>query len=165
MANDRLLKGKAFCLALLLWLCLFTPQALAGRYVLNQTPETIQRYFGQPVNQVIYYSTKDLERMFPDFPKPSTFKIVFANNKAQRIEIEPDPAGGQRGSSFDPAKLFEYIFGYKPPIKKVIKESGGDGFRTYEVCLGDGVATFYSIAPPGLYMTLYYNTACEPPYK
>lgn len=166
MANSSLFKRKAFCLALLLWLCVLTPQALAGRYVLNQTPSTIQGYFGQPVNEVInYYSTKDLQRIFPDFPKQGTFKIIFANNKAQRIELDTTQVDGQGNFSYDHAKFFEYIFGYKPPIKKVIKESGGEGFKAYEICLGDGVATSYTIAPGGLFITLYYKTACEPPYK
>lgn len=158
-------KRKAFCLALLLWLGVLTPQAIAGRYVLNQTPETTQRYFGQPVNQVVYYSTKDLQQRFPDFPKQGTFKIVFANNKAQRIELEPNQAGSEGNFEYDPVKFFEYIFGYQPPINKVIAQSGGEGFKTYEICLGDGVATSHTIAPGGTFITLYYKKACEPPYK
>jgi hypothetical protein len=165
MPNTHLFKLKVCCLALLLWLCVVTPQALAGRYVLNQTSETIQRYFGQPVNDVRYYSTKDLERMFPDIPKPSTLKITFANNKAQRIELEPTESGTQAPSRFDPVQFFEYIFGYKPPIYKVIAERGGEGFKSYDICLGDGVVSTFTIAPVSRYISLSYKKACEPPYK
>lgn len=169
MPNDRFLKLTTFCLGLLLSLVVLAPPALAGRYVLNQTPETLQRYFGQPLNKVTYtlnYPTQDLQRLFPDFPKQGDFKITFVNNRAQKIELEPNLAGGQGSFSYDSAKFFEYIFGYKPPINKVIAESGGEGFRTYEVCLGDGVATSYTISAPGnLFISLYYKKACEPPYK
>ncbi len=165
MPNLHLFKVKVCCLALLLWLGVLPPQALAGRYVLNQTPETIQRYFGQPLNEVRYYSTTDLERRFPDFPTPSTLKIVFANNKAQRIELEPTHPGTQGNSDYNPVKFFEYIFGYKPPIYKVIANRGGEGFKAYDICLGDGVFTSYTIAPGSLYITLSYKKACEPPYQ
>jgi hypothetical protein len=143
------------------------PPAWAGRYVLNQTPEIINRYFGQPLNQVPYtrnYPTADLQRLFPDLPKESAFKITFVNNKVNYIELEPGVSSG--AFDYNPAKFFEYIFGYKPSIVKVINQSTGEGFGSYEVCLGDGVATSYTRSAGGdMYIKLYYNTACEPPYK
>ena len=169
MPNNHLLKFTVLCLGLLLLISVKVPPALAGRYVLNQTSETINRYFGQPLNEVTYtlnYPTKDLRRLFPDFPKKGEFKITFVNNRVQRIELEPNLAGGEGTFSYKPAKFFEYIFGYKPPIAKVIAQGTGEGFGTYEVCLGDGVATSYTTSAPGdLFIQLYYNTACEPPYK
>lgn len=137
MLNNHLLKFTAFCLGLLLLISVQVPPALAGRYVLNQTPEIINRYFGQPLNQVTYtlnYPTADLRRLFPDFPKNGEFKITFANNKVQHIELEPNVAGGEATFSYDPAKFFEYIFGYQPPIVKAINQSTGEGFGNYEVC-------------------------------
>ncbi len=168
-SNNYLLKFTAFCLGLLLLMSLAVPPAWAGRYVLNQTPETINRYFGQPLNKVTYtlqYPTTDLQRLFPDFPKKGEFKITFVNNRVQKIELEPNLAGGEGTFSYNPAKFFQYIFGYQPSIVKVINRSTGEGFATYEVCLGDGVATSYTTSAPGdLFISLYYKTACEPPYK
>jgi hypothetical protein len=167
--NNHLLKITAFWLELLLLISIAVPPALAGRYVLNQTPETINHYFGQPLNEVTYtlkYPTTDLRRLFPDFPKNGEFQITFVNNRVQQIELKPNISGGEGTFSYNPAKFFEYIFGYKPPILRVINRNTGEGFATYEVCLGDGVATSYTTSAPGdLFISLYYKTACEPPYK
>jgi hypothetical protein len=152
------------------------PPAEAGRYVLNQTPATIQRYFGHPLSQqidknnkqVIYsYSTKKLRRLFPKFPKSGIFTIVFVNNRAQSLNLD------QRGEGFDygqkeAGKFFTYIFGYKPPIWKPIQlpNNGGghEGFIEYKACLGDGVATDYADFQGGsLYSRLYYDPLCESP--
>jgi hypothetical protein len=137
--------------------------------VINQTPETINRYFGQPLNQVKYtlnYSTTELRKVLPKFPKQGEFKITFVNNKVQLIELVPNVATADETFSYDSAKFFKYLFGYQPPIGKVINQSSGEGFASYEICLGDGVATSYTTSAPGdLFIELYYKTACEPPYK
>lgn len=167
MLKNHLLKLTAFGLGLFLLMSLQVPPAWAGRYVLNQTPETINRYFGQPLNQITYtlnYPTTDLRRLLPNLSKDSTFKITFVNNKVNYIELEPNMSGSVP-FDYEPAKFFEYIFGYKPSIVKVINQSTGEGFGSYEVCLGDGVATSYTRSAPGdMFIKLYYNTVCEPPY-
>ncbi|CAA9283546.1 hypothetical protein AVDCRST_MAG92-3722 [uncultured Coleofasciculus sp.] len=40
------------------------------------------------------------------------------------------------------------------------------GAYYHELCLGDGAATSYTTTVPGdLFIKLYYDKACEPPYK
>jgi hypothetical protein len=46
--NLSIKAGLIICLGGLAW-STFTPSVLAGRYVLNQTPQTIQKYFGKPL--------------------------------------------------------------------------------------------------------------------
>lgn len=161
-------------LGLMLTLEIIPQPALAGRYVLNQTPAIIQRYFGNPLTkqvdpknkQVVYsYSTKKIRKLLPKFPKTGTFTITFVNNRAQYINLD------QNGSGFDygpveAAKFFTYIFGYKPPIWKPIQLPNGggghEGFTEYKACLGDGVATDYADFLGGsLYSRLYYDPICE----
>jgi hypothetical protein len=84
MPKNYLLKLTAFYLGLLLLMSVKVPPALAGRYVLNQTPETINRYFGQPLNQVTYtlnYPTTDLRRLFPSLSKESKFRSLLLTTK------------------------------------------------------------------------------------
>jgi hypothetical protein len=64
------------------------------------------------------------------------------------------------------AKLYEAIFGYRPPIYKPLYLNYGS-FYSYINCLGDGVASSYSVLlgerlDGGISLT--YNPACEPPY-
>jgi len=172
LPKNYLLKLTAFSLGLLLLMSVKVPPALAGRYVLNQTPETINRYFGQPLNQITYtlnYPTTDLRRLFPGLSKESKFSITFVNNKVNYIELELNPnMTGSVRFNYEPAKFFEYIFGYKPSIMKETNHPNYDqqGAYYHELCLGDGAATSYTTTVPGdLFIKLYYNKACEPPYK
>lgn len=171
MLKNNLLKLTAFCLGLLLLMSIKVPPALAGRYVLNQTPETINRYFGQPLNQITYtlnYPTTDVRRLFPNLSKDATFKFTFVNNKVNYIELEHSHNTGSGDFNYDPAKFFEYIFGYKPSIIKETNHPNYDqqGAYYHELCLGDGAATSYTTTVNGdLFIKLYYNKACEPPYK
>jgi hypothetical protein len=169
MPNNYLLKFTAFCLALLLLISVRVPPAFAGRYVINQTPETINSYFGQPLNPVTYtlnYPTTELRKVLPKFPKQGEFKITFVNNKVQRIQLEPNVVTPDEIFSYEPKKFFQYLFGYQPPIAKIINQSTGEGFGSTEMCLGDGIGTSYTTSAPGdMFIELYYKTACEPPYK
>jgi hypothetical protein len=172
MPKNYLLKFTAFSLGLLLLMSVKVPSAWAGRYVFNQTPETINRYFGQPSNPITYtlnYPTTDLRRLLPGLSKEATFRITFVNNKVNYIELEPNPNMTNTVSfNYEPAKFFEYIFGYKPSIMKETNHPNYDqqGAYYHELCLGDGAATSYTTTVPGdLFIKLYYNKACEPPYK
>ncbi len=67
--------------------------AWAGRYVFNQTPQTIERYFGRYNTKksngkvITYtYAPKSFRRLFPQFPK-SNFSITFINNQAKYITL------------------------------------------------------------------------------
>ena len=169
MPNNYLVKFTAFCLAILLLFIIRISPAWAGRYVINQTPETINSYFGKPLNQVQYnlnYPTTELRKVLTKFPQQGEFIITFVNNKVQLIQLVPNVATDDEPFTYEPDKFFKYLFGYQPPIAKVINRSSGEGFESYEICLGDGVATSYTTSAPGdLFIELYYKTACEPPYK
>jgi hypothetical protein len=169
MPNKYLLKLTAFCLGLLILIGFQVPPAFAGRYVINQTPETINSYFGPPLNEVKYtlnYPTTELRTVIPKLPEKAEIKITFVNNKVQLVELEPNVVNPEASFTYEPEKFFKYLFGYQPPIKKLINQSTGEGFANYEICLGDGVATSYTTSAPGdFYINLYYKTACEPPYS
>ena len=83
-------------------------------------------------------------------------RVIYVNNRAQRIELKPN---GE--FSYNPAKFFDYLFGYQPPIGQSSFDVG-KGL----LCLGDGIATQYTTTAPGddLLIEVYYNSACEPPY-
>ncbi len=172
MLFNRRLKIIAFCFGVLLLLGISSPAAIAGRYVFNQSPKTIESYFAKPIADIKYtanYSTSGLRRLFPDFPQDGEFQINFVNNQAQEIRLEPHPTENKQ-FSYDKnkaAKFFAYVFGYQPPIWKDITPpfSGGEGFKNYTFCLGDGVATsFTSYRLGNDNISLSYNRACEPPY-
>jgi hypothetical protein len=134
----------------------FTPPAWAGRYVLNQTPQAIQRYFGRYQTRqttkdgVIYtYAPATLRWLFPQFPK-SNFSITFVNARSKYITINfngsfndfPDTYNYEQAEA---SKFFNYIFGYQPPIWKELSDrfTGNETVHDYEYCLGDGVATTF----------------------
>jgi hypothetical protein len=155
---------------------ILAPSALAGRYVLNQTPQTIQRYFGRPwtiktsstnpQEKQITYSPAGIRRLFPTFPRQGQFGMTFVNNRVTDIWLKPNtPEDGD--FSFDPRRFFNYIFGYQPPTWKLLKYPGGhEGFADYEACLGDGVLIHYMEYRLGANnISMVYNPTCEPPYS
>lgn len=154
----------------------FAPPALAGRYVLNQTPQTIQRYFGRPLKietsatnptqKTYFYSTLPIRRLFPSFPVQGQFGMTYVNDRVKTIWLSPrTPENGN--FSYNPKAFFNYIFGYQPPIFKQLQVSGGhEGFADYKACLGDGVITTYIEYRLGTdQISLTYDPVCEPPYK
>lgn len=165
----------------LLFNSIFTPPALAGRYVFNQTPQTIELYFGRYLakksdgGKLTYtYAPKSFRRLFPQFPK-SNFSITFINNQAQFINLNFNSDFSEYRGNFnydkgEAVKFYKYIFGYQPPIWQELsaKFGGNETVYFYEYCLGDGVATSF-----GRYgykqftdaATLFYDTRCEPPYN
>ncbi|WP_256973351.1 hypothetical protein [Nostoc sp. T09] len=167
--------------AFLLLNSLLTPPAWAGRYVLNQTPQTIERYFGRYSTkktngaQVTYtYAPKSFRRLFPQFPK-SNFSIAFVNNQAKYITLNFNGDFFEYPGSYNydkavASKFYNYIFGYQPPIWKELsnKFGGNETMYSYEYCLGDGVATSFDRYGYKQFTdsaTLSYNNRCEPPYN
>lgn len=160
---------------------LFPVPVMAGRYVLNQTPQTMERYFGRHItkrtngNDVIYiYNPKSFRRIFPQFPK-SNFSITFVKKQAKYITLNfnadfSEYSGDQNYSQAEAAKFYNYIFGYQPPIWQELsaKFGGNETVYFYEYCLGDGVATSFDRYGYKQFTdsaTLSYDTRCEPPYK
>lgn len=150
--------------------------AMAGRYVLDQTPQTIERYFGRYWTRltttnasgdrvVTYtYSPRPLQRLFTG-AENSTFKVIFVNNRAQQITLE-----NMWTHDFDipdAARFFEYVFAYSPPqseYQDLGTETLVHGHWENTACLGDGVLTRYDNTGGGVtfFVTLSYDQRCEP---
>ncbi|MFN6568609.1 hypothetical protein [Dendronalium sp. ChiSLP03b] len=159
---------------------IFVPAAWAGRYVLNQTPQTIERYFGRYVTKTksdrfIYtYNPKSFRRLFPQFPK-SNFSITFVNNQAKHISLNFNAdferySGDQNYGQVEATKFYNYIFGYQPLIWQELsaKFGGNETVYFYEYCLGDGVATSFDRYGYKQFTdsaTLSYDARCDPPYN
>ncbi|MGL4376896.1 MAG: hypothetical protein ACRCT1_10695 [Microcoleaceae cyanobacterium] len=173
-------KTLGLSLGLLLVSASLPENAIAGRYVLNQTPEQIEKYWGSPLSkrtkqtekgteEIIYnYGTNSLLRLFPTLPKNAEFQVIFVNNQALRILLITHSNGDQpfSFSSRDASQLFNYIFGYQPPTWKNLPHIyGHEGFGETKACLGDGVGIFfYSFMWGEDDISLYYDPLCEPPY-
>ncbi len=169
--------GIIVCMSSLSWFTL-TPSAVAGRYVLNQTPQTIQRYFGKPLkieasngsNQQVYtYSINQLRRVLPNLPKGATFGMTFVNNRVSAIWLSANATPPNESFSFgqpEAFKLYRYIFGYNPPLWKEIElplgGGGHEGFLDHKFCLGDGVGTTFMTYMLGEEnIRLFYDPICE----
>ena len=146
---------------------IFTVPAKAGRLVLNQSPQILMSHFGQPLEpeeEIVYtlnYPTDDLRRIFPDFPEAGELRVTYVNNRAQRIALKPN---GE--FSYNPAKFFDYLFGYQPQLIQRISLDVREGVEGSEICLGEGIATQYKTrVPEDLFIEFYYNSACETPYE
>jgi hypothetical protein len=150
--------------------------AVAGRYVLNQTPQTIERYFGRYWTRltttdangntlITYtYSPRPLQRLFSG-TENSTFKVNFINNRAQEILLDNMLTLDFDGS--DAVRFFEYVFGYRPPesqYRELGIENTMTGYGEYVACLGDGVLTRYNTTGAGytFFVRLSYDQRCEP---
>ncbi|NEQ24930.1 MAG: hypothetical protein F6K28_38715 [Microcoleus sp. SIO2G3] len=155
----------------------------AGRFVLNQSPQTIERYFGRywtrltrtenGITRVTYtYSPAGLQRVFPN-TQIDRFAIAFVDNRSQQISInitgDPDPDSFTYDRP-EASRLYEYIFGYRPSIWQLLNSrfTGNETIYDYEYCLGDGVATAFTLGGAAQFVwgdvTLYYDSRCEPPY-
>ncbi|HEY9690685.1 MAG TPA: hypothetical protein V6D15_00600 [Oculatellaceae cyanobacterium] len=174
------ISGLSFCLLLLN--SIFAPSAQAGRPVLNQTPQTINRYFGGyktrlTTNQgVTYtYAPAKFKRLFPKFPK-SKFSITFVNNRARKITLDfSEDLNNSRRVDYrynyeqaDATKFYNYIFGYQPSIwKELSNRFEQDTVHNFEYCLGDGVGnSFIKMGANQVTFdaSFYYDSRCEPPY-
>jgi hypothetical protein len=181
--------GWAIAIALLLVTGINAQPVLAGRYVLNQSPAAIERSFGRywtkltQTNQngekfVTYtYSPAQLRRFFSDRPFLS-LSMTFVNDRVHSVTMQPYKTAEEKRKDYIKldsdvvidqameAKLFEAIFGYRPSIYKPLHLTTGSIYE-YTNCLGDGVASSYSInlgerLTDGI--TLAYKPVCEPPY-
>ena len=175
--------GKKFAsiaIGLSLGISLFTPPAMAGRYVLNQTPETIERHFGRywtklttkdasGATRIRYtYSPAGLRRAFPQYSEIE-FSIVFVNNRATSIYMDLSESKNVDDFTYEPAdaaKFFNYIFGYQPPtwVQLSHESTGIDTVYNIEACLGDGVATDFTRMGAAQFVlgaNLHYDPRCE----
>ena len=145
---------------------IFSVPAKAGRLVFNQSPQILMSHFGQPLEpeeDIVYtlnYPTDDIRRVFPDFPEAGELSVTYVNNRAQRIELKP------KGEfSYNPAKLFDYLFDYQTSIVQHIGSDVREAREGTEICLGDGIATQYKTSVPGdVLIEFYYSPTCEPVY-
>ena len=137
-----------FWVSLLLGTIVLPMPALAGRYVLNQSPQTIQRYFGPPISTVpasgsrggettYRYNLAGVKRVLPKLPKGTTFQNGFINNRKaifNRSVIRNIP-GNPRGRKmpkrgrkpiFDPAifqerfQTIERVFAWEDKFKRLL---------------------------------------------
>ncbi len=160
---------------------LTAPANAAARPVLNQSPQTIARYFGQPWTRlteaqdngrplVTYtYNPAKLRRLFPE-AADLRFSVVFVNNQVQQVRIDSGNASianyPKRADQF-----FAYIFGYLPSVKSNIykkelpDDSGLNGSLQYTTyCLGNGIATgheWHSVPDVTLHAELYFEDRCK----
>ncbi|HEY9620995.1 MAG TPA: hypothetical protein V6C78_11535 [Crinalium sp.] len=173
MLRAKLLAGLGFigliCVSL-------APPAIAGRYVLNQTPQTVERYFGRYWTRLTTtdangnsvatytYSPQQARRLFSG-TENGTLKIRFVNNRVQQITF--DNLTTMDFDLSDAARFFAYVFGYQPPqsqYRDLGLENTMEGYGEYVVCLGDGVVTRYNGSGAGLtfFVTLSYDPRCDP---
>ncbi|MEO0534728.1 MAG: pentapeptide repeat-containing protein [Cyanobacteria bacterium P01_A01_bin.123] len=186
-------RQKQIALTLLLclacWLSISVQPAWAGRYVLNQPVDVINRHFGDSlfertsqdglwVNR--YYSADGLRQRLPDLSDQAQLQMAFKDGRVQTISLVnviPSPNGvSTNGLPFETssdqpetvgAQFFDYIFGYPAPIFNALPyySGGHEGFAEADDCLGDGVGMFHIYGTPGyMGVNLYYNLLCEPPY-
>jgi hypothetical protein len=183
-----MLKRQIFCGAIAL-LILMSQPAQAGRLVLNQSPATIEKSFGKywtkltrmngKEKTVTYtYSPTQVQSIFPKHPK-TTLSMVYVNDKVQSVTISPYRTEQERRNGATEitypeqlitpeieAKLFEGVFGFRAPIHKPLYLNYGS-FYSYINCLGNGVASSYSIHLGERLVggvTISYKSTCEPPY-
>ena len=152
--------------------------SLAGRYVLNQSPETLNEYFGKPINITVgknwttyTYSSSELREFLPQYKKVN-FSILYVNSLAKVLSF--DLYGDINAEEeFDLAtirRFYDYIFGYQPSIFTSLstKFSGNETIYTYQYCLGDGVAASFTLGGYKQFLLggvdLFYESKCEPPY-
>lgn len=177
-----------FGLGLSAWLGVAAAPAQAGRYVLNQSFETIEQYFGPHLTETIqqrenevwterYYSNAGLRRALPTFPQNFKLKVVFVDGRAQWIVITSAIAP-EMPSTEDPewaslnyneaaaSNFFQYVFQYRPSTYERVPNfygGGHEGFYINRLCLGDGIETSYAESGLGISdISLSYTPECEP---
>lgn len=158
---------------------------MAGRYVLNQPRQTLERYFGgywtrlthhdaDQVTRVTYtYSPRGIRRIFPQV-RQAAFAITYVGDRAQTVHMSAIAGDDEQGFTYgqrEAARFFQYVFGYQPPIWNLVSDrfTGNETIHDYVYCLGDGVATGFTLGGAQQFLlgeaTLYYDLRCEPPYR
>jgi S-layer homology domain len=154
----------------------FPPPPTQPRQLLNQTPETIQSYLGFPLveisnridrqenRSVFTYVATGIWQLFPEFQEGGSLAVVFENNRSTSVKLSPN-ANPERSFSYDPTKVFRYLFGYTPKkIENVPGWYGGghEGFYIYKKCLGDGLGTSYMSSIMGeTDISIYADSVCQ----
>lgn len=170
---------SAVGVSLLLSSAILPMPAFAGQYVLNQSPQTVQRYFGRPIatvsaggtrlSEMTYrYNPAGIRRVLPKLPKGATLQIGFVNHRVQSLWLDTNASENESFSygRAEASQFFTYIFGYHPPRWHPLSLPNGggghEGFIEYEACLGDGVATSYLSYRLGEEnIRLFYDPLCE----
>lgn len=174
-------KPVAGTIALCVLSCLsFAPAAWAARPVFNQTPATLQRYFGRPIarntlplgsdrTSVTYsYSAGRLRRVFPE-AKDLRIKATFINNRLQEVGIASGNALIQRyPQRVD--QVYTFIFNSPPPRQhprygqSLTDDSGLTGsLQSQAFCLGNGIATnfeWHSVQEATLLGNFFLDRRC-----
>jgi hypothetical protein len=149
-----------------------------ARPILNQSPETLRSYFGEPTErwtfesetgellEALTYDPTALRQAVPTLGDRTTFRIIYQNDRAQWIAVSPD---GGPSSVYGPEsgrQLFEFIFGYGAPVWLELPRPamGIGGYYEGRACLGDGIRTDWEQAAALISVRLFYDTDCEPPY-
>jgi hypothetical protein len=116
------------------------PETRKKRQIFGESPEKIAEYFGHPLQEEVRNNDFVVKYPFDRYPGVR-FEITFQDNQATYIlyQFSPDFPDFTGIYSDDTQKLFEVIFGYKNPIYRQISSSGGCGFYSTIVCMGDGI--------------------------
>jgi hypothetical protein len=161
------------------------PSVLAERYVLDQTPETIQRYFGKPLKVEVSndsqrkfytYSISKLRQVLPSLPEGATFGMTLSNNRVSDIWLFVNAISEETSASEEPEsfsfgqpeafKLYRYIFADNPPLWKEIElpfgGGGHEGFIDHKFCFGDSVViTFITYMLGQENIRIFYDPICK----
>ena len=152
-------------------------QAALARPIFERTPETLHRYFGDPIEQTTSetplagnsqitesYDPSALQEAVPGLRDGTIFSVIYEAGRARAIVLENGPV-----SFFEPnvgRALFRYFWGYEAPIWYELPRSpsGIEGLFPGSACLGDGVRVDWQQAAVVLSLSMTYDRACEPPY-
>lgn len=180
-------RKMATVLGILTCWSIFSFPGQAGRYVLNQSFETVESYFGpylvetssQHGNEtwtIRTYSNVGLRQKLPGLPANAQFKFIFVNGKAQWIILAPGsgdsiPVEDTEWQAFQydqeaAFNFFDYIFGYRPSSYTPVPGhygGGHEGFYDERICLADGIQTTYTRYIFGIgEIQISYTVECEP---
>ncbi len=154
----------------------FPPPPTQPRQLLNRTPDEIQNYLGislgettaildrQPNQLVFSYVSTGLWKLFPEFQGGGSLAVVFDSNRSTSFILAPN-SDFDRNFSYDPAKVFRYLFGYAPKKVEDVPDwygGGHEGFYIYKKCFGDGLGTSYMSSLMGdTDISIYADAACQ----
>lgn len=158
------------------------PAIAAPRPVLNQSPQTIERYFGRPFSRLtrssegktyrtFQYNPRGLRTLFPE-AKDLRFYVGFVNDRAEQVMLT---SGNANISGYpDRAdRFFQSVFGYLPskqsPIygKSLTDPTTNTGsLLVNSFCLANGIATsheYHSVPDVTLQALLFADNRCKTP--
>lgn len=159
-------------LGILLLYAVFAPVASAGRPVLNESPDTIERYFGRPMRPgtgtpsqtFILYSPLGLQAIVP---QATVFSIYFSQQRAKQVVIKfflPTSYGQNEASA-----LFNYIFADNPTMWKEIRRenlstANGQRVTNFAYCVANGIENEFTAYDSSVdYISFKINSRCRMP--